>query len=240
MRHPLLTALLASSLTFTAAATDLPMQAPIAADATLVSISAQGSSRQAPDLATFSTGVVSQAADAKAAMAANAQKMTAVMAALAKARIPERDIQTTGLTLQPQYRYAENQPPTITGYEARNTVNVQLEELDRMGDVIDALVASGSNELQGPSFGLKNPEAARDVARREAITEAQRRAKLYADATGLMVRRIVRIDEGGNTQPQPMPMMRMAMDSAESTPVSPGQATTEVTVNVLYEFGPKR
>ena len=93
---------------------------------TLLSVSAQAEVRRVPDIATLSTGVVTQAADANAAMRANAEQMDRVVAAIRKAGIAERDIQTSGVNLYPQYRHAENQPPTITGYQANNTVNITV------------------------------------------------------------------------------------------------------------------
>ena len=207
------------------------------ADATLLSVQAQADAQAAPDIATISAGVVTQAADGNGAMRQNAEQMNRVMAALKSAGIAARDIQTSGVNLHPQYRYAENQPPAITGYQATNTVSVKLREVAKMGQVLDALVASGANQINGPTFGIDDPEPLYAQARIDALELAQARAQTYAKALGLRVRRIVSIGEGGSA---PMPMPRMAMMKAEafdSTPVAPGESSVSVSLDVVFELG---
>ena len=214
------------------------MVPPLPADATLLSVQAQADAQAAPDIATLSAGVVTQAADGNGAMRQNAEQMTRVLAALKSAGVVERDIQTSGVNLQPQYRYAENQPPAITGYQASNTVNVKLRDVAKMGKVLDALVASGANQINGPSFGIDDPEPLYAQARLEALKLAQARADSYAKALGLRVRRIVSLGEGGAAMPMPVP--RMAMMKAEamdSTPVAPGQSSVSVSLDVVFELG---
>jgi uncharacterized protein YggE len=204
-----------------------------------LSVSAHAEATRVPDVASLSTGVVTQAADANAAMQANAAQMDRVMAAIRAAGIAERDIQTSGINLNPQYRYVENQPPSITGYQASNTVSLKVRDIGKLGKVLDALVASGANQVNGPSFEVDKPEAAYDEARRAALANAQGRAKMYADALGLRVRRIVSISEGGGFQP-PMPMMAMARaekGQAYDTAVSPGETTLSANIDVVFELG---
>ena len=211
----------------------------VSADSTLLSVSSTAEAKRVPDVATISTGVTTQAADANAAMRANAQQMDKVMKAIRAAGIGERDIQTSGISLHPQYRYADNQPPTITGYQASNTVNVKVRDLGKLGEVLDAFVASGANQLNGPSFEVDKPDEAYDEARLAAVKQAQTRAKTYADALGLKVRRIVSINEGGGSMPQPMPRMRAMAADAEmaKTSVSPGETTLSVSIDVVFELG---
>jgi len=217
-----------------------PPQPLVAADSTLLQVSAHAEAHRAPDIATISAGVVTQAADANAAMRANAQQMDKVMAAVRKAGIAERDIQTSGVNLNPQYRYAENQPPTITGYQASNTVNLKVRDIGKLGATLDALVASGANQVNGPSFEIDEPDAVYDEARRAALDKAQARAAMYAKTLGLRVRRIVSIGEGGSMRPPvPMPMMAMArtMDKVVETAVSPGETTLGADLEVVFELG---
>ncbi|TDK26352.1 SIMPL domain-containing protein [Luteimonas aestuarii] len=210
----------------------------VASDSTLLSVSAQAEASRPPDVAALSTGVVTQAPDANAALRANAQQMAKVVAAIRAAGIAERDIQTSGINVHPQYDYRDNQAPTITGYQASNTVNIKVRDIAKVGDVLDALVASGANQVNGPSFTIDQPEAVYDEARRAALEKAQARATMYAQSLGLRVRRIVSISEGGGFQP-PMPMMKtMAMDARmESTPVSPGETTLSANLDVVFELG---
>ncbi|HSR64893.1 MAG TPA: SIMPL domain-containing protein [Xanthomonadaceae bacterium] len=213
--------------------------APLPADGTLLQVSAHAEAHRVPDVATISAGVVTQAADANAAMRANAQQMDKVMAAVRTAGIAERDIQTSGINVSPQYRYAENQPPAITGYQAGNTVSLKVRDIARLGKVLDALVASGANQLNGPSFEVDQPEAAYDEARRAALDKAQARAAMYAKALGLRVRRIVSIGEGGGYRPPvPLPVMAMARaEKAADTAVSPGETTLGADLDVVFELG---
>ena len=236
--------LLATALTLSAIAMTASAQSPVAAayapgDGTLLSVSAQAEARRVPDVATISAGVVTQAADANAAMRANATQMDKVMAAIRAAGIAERDIQTSGVNLNPQYKYVDNQAPEITGYQASNTVNLKVRDIARLGKVLDALVASGANQVNGPSFEIDQPEAAYDEARRGALEKAQARAAMYAKTLGLRVRRIVSISEGGGFQPpMPMPMMAMARGKAEAdTAVSPGETTLGANLDVVFELG---
>ena len=207
---------------------------------TLLSVSASADAKRVPDVASISTGVVTQATDANAAMRANAVQMDKVMAAIRKAGIAERDIQTSGINLNPNYKYVENAPPAIVGYQASNTVNVKVRDLSKLGKVLDTLVEQGANQVNGPSFEVDKPEEAYDEARIAAIKKAQARAQRYADALGLKVRRIVSISEGGASFPRPMPMMMaMAADGmrAKETSVSPGESTLSVNLDVVFELG---
>ena len=236
MRQPLATLLAAFAMT-AAPATALAQAAP-ASDGTLLSVSSRAEARKAPDIATFSAGVVTQAADGNAALRQNAEQMNRVLAAIKAAGVADKDVQTSGISLNPQYRYEENQPPRITSYQASNTVNVKLREVAKMGKVLDALVASGANQVNGPSFGIDDPEPLYDRARLDALKAARARAETYAGALGVRVRRIVSISEGGAAMPSPMP--RMAMMKAEaydSTPVAAGESSVSVNLDVVFELG---
>ena len=209
-------------------------------DGTLLSVSASAEAKRVPDVASISTGVVTQAVDANAAMRANAAQMDKVMAAIRAAGIAERDIRTSGINLNPQYNYRDNAPPTINGYQASNTVSITVRDLSRLGKVLDTLVEQGANQVNGPSFEVDKPDEAYDEARVGALKKAQARAQTYADALGLKVRRIVSISEGGSSMPRPMPMMRMqAADAvmAKETSVAPGETTLSVSLDVVFELG---
>ena len=238
--RPLVLALfLAIALPMTANAETPADVGAVVAQGTLLAVSAEASARRVPDVASVSTGVVTQAADANAAMRANAVQMDKLMAAIRASGIAERDIQTSGINLNPNYKYVENQPPAIVGYQASNTVNVKVRDLARLGKVLDAFVANGANQINGPSFEVDRPDEAYDEARLAALKKARARAETYAAALGLNVRRIVSISEGGASLPRPMPRLRaMAMDSmAKETSVSPGEASLSVSIDVVFELG---
>ena len=237
---PLLLSLsLALGVSMTAHAQTVP--AVVASDATLLNVSAQAEARRVPDVATLSAGVVTQAVDGNTAMRDNAVQMDKVMAAIKAAGIAERDIQTSGINLSPQYRYADNEAPRITGYQANNTVSLKVRDITKLGKVLDSLAAQGANQINGPSFEIDQPEPVYDEARLAALKKAQARAETYAKSLGLRVRRIVSISEGNQGGFRPMPMMAMAAGrSAKAemdTAVSPGESSVSVSLDVVFELG---
>jgi uncharacterized protein len=219
----------------TAALADDIATVPIAG--TRLDVSAEGAVTRAPDIATLSAGVMTQSATAAAAMAENAKKMAATVSALKRAGVADRDIRTSSLSLQPQYRYADNQPPVVTGYQASNQLTVTFRDIKQAGPILDALVAQGVNQISGPDFALEHPDAAMDEARIEAMQKARAKADLYAKAAGMRVKRIVAIGEGGGySPPPPRPMVMMAARMKESTDLQPGEEKIGVTVNVTFEL----
>lgn len=216
--------------------------APPAADSmfrsTTLNLSAYGEVRVAPDMANITLGVMTEAKTAQEAMSQNASRMSAMIEALRRQGIAEKDIQTSNLNLNPQYLYQENTPPQLTGYQASNTVTIRVMDLKRLGAAIDAVVGAGANQIQGISFGLQNPQAAEDVARDKAVQALSAKASLYAKATGHRVQRLVTLSEGGGySPPTPMPMMMReskAMDA--STPIAGGELAVRVDITGLYEL----
>ncbi len=203
-------------------------------DGTVLDVSATGTSTRVPDLALIQAGVVTQSATAGEAMAQNSARMATVLAALRKAGVAERDIQTSNVGLAPQYRYAENQPPVITGYQASNQVTVRFRDIAKSGAILDALVREGANNIAGPSLMVDKPEAALDEARTRAIAVARARADLYAKAAGLRVDRILSISESGG-MPAPVPMMAMRAEAKfADTEVVAGERELSVSVQVRF------
>ncbi len=201
-----------------------------------LSVSAEGKVERAPDIADLSGGVVSVAPTAAAAMADNARSMSAVIAAVRRAGIAERDIQTAGISLQPQYRYQNDHPPVLTGYQATNTVNLRVRKLADAGRLLDALVAVGANQISGPNFRVDAADAALDEARTAAVATARRRAELYATAAGVHIKRLLSLSESGGEQPRPVMMRaKMMAAAAPETPVAPGEVTLGVTVSMVFE-----
>lgn len=204
---------------------------------TRLDIQARGESRAVPDVAVISAGVVTQAADAQSAMRDNAARMNRVIAALKQAGIADKDIQTTSVSLSPQYRYQQNEIPEITGYQANNQVTVRFRDIAKSGAVLDALVKQGANQINGPALMVDKPEAAQDAARLLAMKAARTRADLYATAAGMKVKRIVAISESTEDGGGPQPMMRAQMaDSAAKTSIAPGEQSIGVTVSVVFEL----
>lgn len=230
-------------LTLAAVAASLPMAAAaqVAAPAalppegTLLDVVAEGEANRVPDIATIRAGVVTQAPTAAAALTANAQQMTRVLAALKAAGVAERDVQTATISLNPQYRYAENQPPVITGYQASNSVSVKFRDIARSGNILDALVREGANQIDGPNLSIDQMEAAQDEARTDAVKRARARADLYARALGMRVDRLVSLSEGlDGGGPGPVPVMMARLEAKDSTQVVPGEQRVGVTIRVRF------
>ena len=249
MKHITFAAAAALAAVATPALAQMQPVPAIAAGHTLLTVNAEGSSTAEPDLAVFGAGVTTQGDTASAALAENSRKMTQVVAALKRAGIAERDIQTNNLNLSPVYAPPkrlpdgsfEEQPQRIVGYQVSNNVSVKQRKLADYGKVIDALVTSGANQVNGPSFMLTKPEAAQDEARTQAITIARQRAELYARASGLKVVNIVSISEGGGGTPQPVMFRRAMADSVAAAPPPPvmgGELETNVNVAVQFELAP--
>jgi uncharacterized protein YggE len=219
------------------AQTVMPAVPAILPDGTLLDVTAAGKSTRVPDLATIRAGVVTQAATAAAALGDNAQRMERVLDALKAAGVATRDIATATVQLSPQYRYGENQPPVITGYQATNTVSIRFRDIAKSGTILDALVKQGANQIDGPNLSLDNPDAALNEARTDAVERARARAELYARAAGLSVARIVSISESGDNvgMPPPRPIMYAARaESAADTAIVPGE--TDITVTLHERF----
>ena len=227
-----------------AAPAALAQAAPPAADtmfrATTLNLSAYGETMIAPDMATITLGVMTEGKTAAEAMQANANRMSAVMASLRKAGLPDKDIQTSNLNLNPQYKYQENQPPLLIGYQASNNVTITVHDLKKLGAAVDASVSAGANQVHGIGFGLKDPTAAENAARESAVKALIAKADLYARATGHKVSRLVSLSEGGGyAPPQPMPVAMYAkreMAADAGTSVSGGELKVRIDISGLYEL----
>ncbi|RYF92856.1 MAG: SIMPL domain-containing protein [Caulobacteraceae bacterium] len=222
-----------------AMAQTVPATADAAFRATTLNLSAYGETRQAPDMATITLGVTTEAPSAAEAMRLNADRMTGVIASLKKAGVDPRDIQTSGLNLNPQYLYVENQPPKLTGYQASNTVTIVARDLKKLGSVVDASVNSGATNVGGISFGIEDSGASEDKARLDAVKAVQAKANLYAQSLGYRVARLVTFSESGGYAPQP-PVVYASFARAEkmdaSTPVEAGQLKVRIDVSATFEL----
>jgi uncharacterized protein YggE len=222
-----------------AAAAAQPVPPPLPMEAlsgTRLDVMATGEVTRVPNLARISTGVVSQAQTATDAIRQNAAAMDRVRDALRRAGIADRDIQTSTLSLNPEYRYQDNQPPQLVGYRASNDVSVRFRDIANTGKILDALVAQGANQINGPILMIEDEEAAMDEARAAAVTKARARADLYARALGKKVGRILSVSEVGAVRP-PMPVAYAEARSADaSAKIDPGEQTVGATLSVSFEL----
>jgi uncharacterized protein YggE len=236
MKHALLALAAATSLSTPALAQAVQPSFAQPVTGTRLDISATGEVTRVPDIAVISAGVVTRSPTAVAALADNAARMERVRAALKRAGIADRDIQTSNVSLNPDYRYAENQPPQLTGYNATNTVNVRFRDIRATGRILDALVAEGANQINGPSLTIDKPETALDEARAKAIANGRARAEIYARSLGMRVVRLLSVSESSGFS-GPMPMVRgdIAQRSAK-TEIVPGEQQLQVSVSMSFEL----
>jgi uncharacterized protein len=227
--------LVAASILATPAAAEVQ----VTTNGPIVELTVNESVEAEPDIVTVSAGVTTQARTAVEAMRTNATAMKAVVDRIKALGIAERDIQTTGINLGAMYDYnQQTQRQVFRGYQAGNRVSVKLRDIQRTGDVLDALVAAGATDLGGPDWSIDDDTAARAQARRQAMETARAQALDYARGAGYSDIRLLEVSEQIAPQ-RPMPMMRMAQAEAAdaaSTPVQPGMVEAGVTVRVTYEM----
>ena len=206
---------------------------------TRLDINAVGEVTRVPDVAVISAGVVSRSPKATTALQETADKMQQVLAALKRSGVEARDIQTSNVSLNAEYRYPENQAPQLVGYTASNSVTVRFRDLKNSGKILDALVAQGANQISGPNLVVDKPQAALDEARAKAIAIGRERADIYARGLGMRVVRVVAISEsGGYYAPPPAPPApMMAMErSAAYTKIEAGEQKLQVTLAMTFEL----
>ena len=229
--------LLAAAIPAAPAAAQVTTQLAQPISGTRLDISATGEVTRVPDVAIISAGVVTRGSTARAAIQENARRMERVIAALRRSGVAERDIQTTSINLNPEYRYAENQPPKLVGYSASNQVTIKFRDIENSGAILDALVAEGANQINGPTMTIDDPRAALDEARARAVAAGLQRAELYARALGKRVGRIISISEsGGYAPPPPMPMAERAVAQAVDTKIVPGEQQLQVALAMVVEL----
>lgn len=204
-----------------------------------IRVTGEGKSSAAPDMATIHTGVVTQAPSAAEALAANNERMRALFDKLKELGIAEKDTQTSNLNVQPVYSQSQDpkhrETPRIVAYQVSNQVRVKVRKLDGLGQALDELVTSGSNQLNGISFELADPSEALDKARTEAVKDAKKRAELYAQAAGVRVGEIQEISEPQAAPPRPLFMGRAAaMEAASAVPVATGELDFHAQVNIVF------
>ena len=209
----------------------------------LIQVTGTGRVQVAPDMATLDVAVETTGSTARAAQEQNALAMREVIAGLKKLGIAERDIRTTQFSLYPIYEPAkaeqandELKPPRIVGFRATSGVQVTVRRLEDAGRVVDAVVASGANRIQGVCFGLSDPKRWQDMALEQAIADAGRQAELAARAAGVQLRGVRNISVNGGGVPI-LPMARFAPgEVAAVPPVMPGEMTIQVSVSMTFEF----
>lgn len=215
------------------AAVALAPLAAAAADKT-VTVTGEASVSVAPDIAVIRIGVTSLGKTAREASDANAQKMTTVLGAIKGSGIADKDVQTSRLTLQPQYDANKAGPARLLGFQVTNQVTVKIRDIDKLPNILDKAIGAGANEMSGIEFIVSEQSKLLDQARDEAIADARRKADLYAKAAGAKLGPVVAIVEEGASPPRPI----AAAFRASGVPVAPGERELRAVVTVSFELKP--
>jgi uncharacterized protein len=190
-----------------------------------------------PDLATLSLGLTTTADTAAAAMAANSASLATVIARLKSTGIEGRDLQTSNLSLNPNWISNASGGSEVQGYTASNMVTIRIRALETTGAVLDAAITDGANTLHGLTFGLQDPRPAEDEARKMAVADAIARATLLSQAAGTTLGPVLSITEAGMSGEMPGPMYRMA-DAAGAVPVEAGALGLTASVTLVFQITP--
>jgi uncharacterized protein YggE len=187
-----------------------------------------GSVSVTPDRAAFTFGTVSQASTAAAALAASSGNVTRIVDALRKAGVARADIQTSEVSLSPR---TDENGTAIVGYTATNSVTATMRKIADAGDVIDAAVGAGANQVYGPNLLASDQDAAYRNALKAAVAEARAKAETLASAAGMKLGRITAIAESGST---PQPVFAASDTLEKAAPIEPGTQMIQATVSVTF------
>ncbi len=201
-----------------------------------ITVVGEASVALAPDLARVRAGVISEGKTAREASENNRKVMADVVGAIKGVGVAEKDIQTSRYSIQPVYDQARPVPGPFKGFQASNNVIVKFRDLERIGELIDRVVAAGANSMGGVEFSVAEPGKALDSARAEAFADARRKAELYAKTAGVALGRAVSIaEQSSGFQPVAM-YARAAIAQGGETPIASGEITLHATVTVGFEL----
>lgn len=206
----------------------------------IITVTGEGHSSVAPDMAIVTLSVVKQEKAAQDALDQNNKAMGAVLATLKDSGIAERDLQTSGFSIQPQYVYPNDksgqpQPPTLTGYQVTNGLTVRVRDLSKLGSLLDQVVKLGINQGGDIQFTNDKPDIVLQEARKNAVADAAAKAKTLSDAAGVKLGRIISIHDGAVVMPpQPYARQSMAMAADKAVPVANGENTYNASVSITY------
>ena len=217
-----------------------PILAPLAASAQeaplpRITVTGEGEVATVPDMATISLGITAENAEAGAAMDEASRVAEALLARLDEMGIAARDRQSSDISLRPVWSGGNDGVERgISGFEAGNRLTVRVRDLDRLGEVLGAVLDDGANQLSGLTFGLQEPKPVMQDARRAAVADAMDKAKVLAEAAGVALGPVISIAEAGGGY-APAPMMEMARASA--VPVAAGETVISTQVTMVFELG---
>lgn len=211
-------------------------------------VSGEGKAVGIPDIATFNFQVITEGGkDVAALQKENTDKVNAAIAYLKDQKVDEKDIKTQSYSLDPRYSYCSGNracpPPEITGFTIRQMVEVKVRDMGNVGKLMSGVISKGANSTNGPVFSIDDPTKVQNEARAEAIAKAKAKAEDLANAGGFKLGRLLSIEEGISSAPQPLYAYGMggagvsmkSVDQAIPT-IQPGSQDVNVTVSLKYEI----
>jgi hypothetical protein len=203
-----------------------------------ITVSGEGKATGTPDIAILSLGISTLNPTVAEARDQAATTMQAVIDSVKGNGVAEKDIQSTQLSIYPEYDYSIISTPKIIGYRVTNTVTIKVRDINKTSDVLDSAVAAGGDltQVQGISFTIDDPSALEDQAREDAVNDAKARAQHLADTAGVDLGDPIAIVESGVTPPTPLSYGREVMADAEAakTPIETGELDINLTVQVVF------
>lgn len=203
---------------------------------TRLDVVATGEVTRVPDIVRINAGVSTRATTASEAIRANSTQIDSIRAALRRAGVEARDVQTSSVDLNQDWRHLPNREPELIGYRATHRLSVRFRDAANAGRILDALVSAGANEINGPSFEIERPAEALDEARARALAAARARGELYARGLGMRIRRIVSVSEQGASQIMPGFVARASVAQDANTNIVLGEQSMGVTLTVIFEL----
>lgn len=207
-----------------------------------ITVSGEGKISIKPDIASVSFAVVSQGENPKTISEENTQKINKALEYIRSQGVEEKDIKTSDYNLYPRYRWSELRGESlIVGYELRQTINIKLRDLERVGEIIGGLAGVGINEIHSLSFSVEDPEVQRNEARVAAFEQARVKAEAMAKASGVSIARVVNFSETSQGYPGPYYDRSLALgkggDGESFSPdIQPGEQEIAVQISVTYEI----
>jgi len=202
-----------------------------------VVVTGEGSISVAPDVVQIRSGVSTRGKTVREAAETNSKTMAAILTALTESGIPQKDVRTGQLSIQPVYAAQEpGKEQKLVGYSVANHVSAKIKHVEKLGDVLDRLIAAGATEVWNVEFLVSDPAKVLDQAREAAIADARRKAEVYARAAGVPLGRVVSIEEESGAS-SPMPMRALAQPAPGAhVPIAPGENTLRAVVSVAFEI----
>jgi uncharacterized protein YggE len=225
------------AIAFLGMGAQVPTMASASEERARITVNGEGRADSAPDMATITLGVVTESGAAADALAENSATTATVLARLREEGMAERDLQTSGLSLEPQWIYPEDDRanPRIAGYRVENAITVRVRDLDRLGVVLDLVVSDGANSFRGLGFGVDDPAPLLDAARAAAVADARRKAEVIAQAAGVALGEVVEMSEQGGYAVPRHDMLRMSSPMAEaSVPIAAGEISFAANVTIVW------